>query len=537
MRRFQTVLVLASFFLSILVQPYHMMMRRIGCSSLRSQHFHLLSNDEITELIKEREVCRRHRNYEEADRIKSLLESMEVDIKDYPFTKGGHSTWTRKFTSGDIRFSIMQLARAALTAGSAELEGIVDKTKEALRLSFHQDVKISERELQGRKSCDCAFLFALAGVVDEELFDLLINGAVHELDRIGVKASCRPVDILQMAEKLAVAGVIAPRFYQKAAEILHQKDNSKYEGSIERLQSGNYSLLDNRPLLWLWRNAAKQLKEKIKEASKVNIGQLFDNPKLPLVIDLGCGYGVSNIALAKHLQGQMSKGWLFNILGCDLSTMAVTYANGISGRWNLGRNCKFVNMDAESCLQMVSESYPGEVLLISINFPTPYHHSLVIKNDKNIDAIKGNKQLPRSFETFLVTPTLIMLTEKLFCRNVDIQGILFLQSNVEDVATTMKSIVQSSQNYGFLKGFSMLSPDTIFRNRFFLNSGAFGYLEMKSNRAMKRQQMWIQQGGERPYGKEWLSESLLPTECRSETEVECLLNGKPVHRLAFIFNN
>lgn len=55
---------------------------------------------------------------------------------------------------------------------------------------------------------DIAFSLAMAGVRDEALFHLLVQGALFELSRIGHRTSCRPLDLYQMAERFACAGVV-----------------------------------------------------------------------------------------------------------------------------------------------------------------------------------------------------------------------------------------------------------------------------------------------------------------------------------------
>ena len=54
---------------------------------------------------------------------------------------------------------------------------------------------------------------------------------------------------------------------------------------------------------------------------------------------------------------------------------------------------------------------------------------------------------------------------------------------------------------------------------------------VKSLKAVtQRAQNYVAMGGERAIGKCWSAELLLPTNGRTETEVACILDGKPIHR-------
>ena len=50
------------------------------------------------------------------------------------------------------------------------------------------------------------------------------------------------------------------------------------------------------------------------------------------------------------------------------------------------------------------------------------------------------------------------------------------------------------------------------------------------NSVTQRAKNWVATGGERAIGESWSAEPLLPLGGRTETEVACLLDGKPVHR-------
>ena len=269
----------------------------------------------------------------------------------------------------------MDIARQLVSLSDRETEGAVRAAKSFLmnliRKEAYSDMlgneepeMLSKKELKdiyatkpslqmtGRKFADCAVLFAFAGIYDEQLYGLLDICLHSELKRFGNRTSCRSVDILQMIEKLALAGVRGGKSFGMAADLLSEKGfpNLKY---ISRLRTGAYSLLDDRPLLTLWRHATRQKKEKNRLIravhSPLDFDKLFANSSLPLYIDVGCGFGVSNIALA-NATTHNSVG-IINTLGCDLARGAVRFSTGISKRWGLHSHCVFVHSDAVSCLR------------------------------------------------------------------------------------------------------------------------------------------------------------------------------------------
>ena len=72
--------------------------------------------DFIENLVQQRHQARKMRDFVEADRIKVLLEQgYDVVLVDYPYSKGGHTTWS--FLQGRQEISecsLMQLARYAI---------------------------------------------------------------------------------------------------------------------------------------------------------------------------------------------------------------------------------------------------------------------------------------------------------------------------------------------------------------------------------------------------------------------------------------
>jgi len=104
---------------------------------------------------------------------------------------------------------------------------------------------------------------------------------------------------------------------------------------------------------------------------------LFADPSLPLVIDVGCGYGATLLGLS-HDQARQSPSsgqQRFNFLGCEMSLACVRFASGLAFRWGLKSNCAFVKVEALQCLEWINYSYEGPVTWILLQFPTPFAFS------------------------------------------------------------------------------------------------------------------------------------------------------------------
>ena len=476
--------------------------------------------------------------------------------------------------------SVLKIAHSALGLASwssennvpvdiQKLNDLVIQAKLRLR-------KTGSKELRGRKAADAAFWFAMAGVDDEidencpddlkfSLFDSLTIVCIEELQRFGYRQSCRVMDILHVVERIAAAGIkseYSTLLQLKAAQCLLSKDLSSTKlvekGIIDMLQKGEFELHTERSLLWIWRFSTRQRKQQafLKSASrhwessatqrhvadsKCNsipsvIQQwdtVFDDPTLPLVVDVGCGMGISVLGLAttttsadnsslQEINGSEDISTFdfewnnCNFLGADLSQLAINFASSISQRWKLKGRVHFEVISAEEVLENIVASYPGPVKLITIQFPTPFS----FQEDKNINenngnnlssvAKQGNNQLPKSaFSGFMVNSRLLTLANAAV---KDCSGKLLLQSNCEDVAVLMKNIAIHQAN------FHTLDLEEHRTN-----------LEDKS-RLTKRTEKWIAMGGERAEGSCWSSIPLLPSKGSTETEVACILNGTPIHR-------
>ena len=68
--------------------------------------------DIIEYLVQQRLQARKVRDFAEADRLKALLEAYDVVLVDFPYSKGGHTTWTFQQRHQEVpECSLMKLAR------------------------------------------------------------------------------------------------------------------------------------------------------------------------------------------------------------------------------------------------------------------------------------------------------------------------------------------------------------------------------------------------------------------------------------------
>jgi len=388
-----------------------------------------------------------------------------------------------------------------------DLQDLVAETKKRINLTLGTDIR-------GRASADAAFSFAMAGVADQELYQMLAIIACKELERVGRRPSFRSKYILQMVEKLAAAGIGGhQKVFHVAAECLQFK--GEHADVVEQLLSNQFDLLSTRPLLWIWRFSSKQSKVQpfMMPDRGENSGWMesFDDPSRSLIVDLGCGMGVSLLGLtradenfAASSEGELVQynGWKdSNLVGCDASTLNLGFGRGISKRWSLDGHLQYVCSSAEQLLDDIDSSYKGRVPLIMIQFPSPFRFR---------GKSEGNSQLPEA-DTFMVSGHLLRTAARI----LDADGLLLIQSNVEDVAV---SIRDAALEAGF-ENIAVPNPRT----------------SAESTTDLPQRTLdWIDVGGERAVGDGWSSLPLLPIRGATETEIACTFQkGTPIHRCLF----
>jgi SAM-dependent methyltransferase len=430
-------------------------------------------------------------------------------------------------TTLQIANKVLSLVTAASQAQTpvdeAEIDHLVDLCKQRLNITLGTDIR-------GRTAADTAFTLALAGVTRESLYLTLTKIARLEFERVGKRPSRRSKDILQAVEKLAAAGLKGAEVehvYRVAADCLASKTEKKHMEVVETLTTpSSLDLLSPRPLLWLWRFSARQTKARnatateeevdhriasVSKSDSTNWLHKYRDTSRPLIVDIGCGLGVSLLGLASlqstgrgseaaELLGEVAITDC-NYLGGDLSGLAIRFGQGIATRWNLQDRLQYTYASAEDLLHQIESTYPGPVVLVLIQFPTPYR--LVEKDG-------GNTQLPTDLKSgFMASEGVMRQTAKLLKKSGG--GRLLLQSNCEDVAVTMRNV---ASNAG-MKCIDATHPVTSLDD---------------CGRLPQRTEEWIRLGGERAIGQEWSSVSPLPTRCATETEVACELQNTPIHR-------
>lgn len=243
------------------------------------------------------------------------------------------------------------------------------------------------------------------------------------------------------------------------------------------LQRGAMWLGHERAASWLYRAARKQTKltvaaadapldpKSLESGSPTRLGtsatavQLgtgvvsslcsFEDGDRPLVVDLGCGYGVGALtAGAGGCPGGGSSSRA-NYLGCDLSPQGVGFARGVAARWGLSGRAAFVRRDALAVLRDVGQQYHGPVAAVVLCCPSPYRaappptmepmhaHKAYAGTRGRATGGRGNSQLPDSADSHSFLGRMAVLREA--ARVLAPGGWLLLSSNAEDVAVAMVS--------------------------------------------------------------------------------------------------
>ena len=388
-------------------------------------------------------------------------------------------------------------------------------------------------DLRGSTSSDACFNFALAGVQQmDSLFQSLGLIGIHELQRTGLRTSFRSKQILHYIEKFAasdIQGECASTLYRLAADYLRKKSYAD-SSLIEQLKIGNFSLSSQRPLVWLWRFSSRQRKEVPSSQSTtaryhVYWEEIFHDPHKPLVVDIGSGMGASllNLAILNSTAGDNAHGifnsdgtlqmsWTdCNYAGAELNQAMVNFGNGIVSRDTSTRRkgrVHFFCIPAEQFLDQL-ERYPGEIVLIMINFPSPYR---LVDRD-------GNSQLPFiQSGQFMVTKRVLQSITSLLSRSAGI-GIFLFQTKCEDVAV---HVTNECHNLG-LECVDCYNPVKDIDLQY-----------ATSRKRPKRLKEWLQTNplAKRAEGNCYSSSPFLQFG-QPETEAQCTLDNTVVHRCLY----
>ena len=493
-------------------------------------------------------------------------------------------------------------------------------------------------DLRGRKSADACYNFALSGMTNansnsnansnhnsNRLFESLICIGIHELKRVGNRASFPPKYILQMMEKFAASGIgsigdrmqgssssssysgtataTAAALYQLGGVCLEKKG---YDDKVllDQLRKGSFGFHSDRPLLWLWRFSARQKKITLSEyyeysyryltksTSKSKLmtstsarrskehrdrpwHEIFSDVNRPIVVDVGSGMGASILNLASihsHRKDDDTKkgGWsddddddyddndsthtrsrsrssgeIFidwsecNYVGADLNPSMVSFGNGVVFRNEKMYNGRvsFFHMEALELLTKL-QSYPGNIAMVMIHFPSPYRLMMAGGGGGGLEADmrSGNSQLPTSIGNgFMVSRGLLELISVLLLpksnsvHSKDDAGVFLFQTKCEDVAVRVKTDCLSLRT---MECISCKCPVKNIDRIYDDNGKREGKGNGIGNGRPKRVEEWmkIDPCAERAEGKMWSSIPLLPTKGRPETEVQCEYENTIVHR-------
>ncbi|CAJ1336272.1 unnamed protein product [Effrenium voratum] len=321
------------------------------------------------------------------------------------------------------------LARSLAADTLAEAAAVAARAAEEVRRHLHSEEASKGQALLGRQSVDLAFSLALAGCRDEDLFQELGDIAERELARSKALVNCQ-----QLVERLASAGFRQkdfPDIYRRALEALQRLGCPESEG-LRDLRAGNFSLNSKWPLLWLFRHATRQGRRSVPPARCPELNEAvakLDGTR-PLAIDLGCGFGVSSLGLAMQRH---------SVLAVDASVHCVNFAAAMACRWRLPADVlQVAHCAAEEALD-AARGFGGEVEWILINFPTPF----AAMEDREAPS-SGNSQLPSSVHSaeFMANRELLRKAKGVLASG----GTLLVQSNVEDLAVTLREIAEAESS-------------------------------------------------------------------------------------------
>ena len=167
---------------------------------------------------------------------------------------------------------------------------------------------------------------------------------------------------------------------------------------------------------------------------KIDWPKSFKNTTNNLIVDIGCGLGVSLINLSSnsnaskvydddnddynHQSSSMelsSVNWpACNHAGTDLNSQLIGYANGVMSRRPINKHrVTFFNHAALEFLNEL-DSYPGKIKLISFHFPTSHIVDATIKDEEvEVNFTRGNAKLPTKMKITIDSCFLQMLLMQL----------------------------------------------------------------------------------------------------------------------------
>ena len=443
-----------------------------------------LDTGTIDALVRRRTRLRATRLFSEGDFLKFRLEVAGVKLQD---EVGGGTSWRavalRPLAPRDAP-SVLELAKRADDAPPADVARLAAEAR-----------ALGAAALLGRSAADAAFAFALAGAVDHALFDMLADQQSAEFRRW---RRAQPLATLQACERLVAAGLPPQHAVFATAAAVHEEGGCAQQAAAVRALRFD----STRSLLWLWRRAKSMRKVDAPSAvsSAAALSSVaFADPSLPLVVDLGCGFGTSLLGLLEH---GLSGVGACNVLGCDASAAKMAFASGIAARRGHAPRAAFVSASASEVVAWLGREHEGRLGGVLVQFPTPF-------------AVGGgNSQLPTGDGDGYMLSTDLLRAIKDAMTTSD-GAFLLVQSNVEDVAVRARADAEAVGMHAVEVAGEEEGDDA-------------------AAAAPSLRRARLEASGEavgRAQGSGWAAANPLGPHARSETEAAADFEGKRVHRV------
>ena len=228
-----------------------------------------------------------------------------------------------------------------------------------------------------------------------------------------------------------------------------------------------------------FRQHVNPLKRELQEPVKpLNWNEIFEDPKRPLVLDIGAGYG-------RFLLGLCQLWTEKNGLGLEIREPIIKRANTWAHHLDLSGRVHFVKANATVSIASMLHDYPGDIELVTIQYPDPH--------------FKKKHRKRRVVQTEMVESLLDILCP---------EGKVLLQSDVLEVAVDMRDKFEVVAR-------DRLQPSVEHRDE------AVFYEENIDDEELDPSLEWKKAG--------WLKQNPLPVP--TERECHVLEQGLPVYRV------
>ena len=342
-----------------------------------------------------------------------------------------------------------------------------------------------------------------AGRVNDDDEDAVLTAARHS----GISAAVAAI----AARDCALAGLTSDEPFARLAAIVSRRSNEapvaaraqcglaalRLRRRTWRRLGGKVSFSDDAALaeLWDYSKSRKKVTGVPSARGGFDWPPAFDDPSRPLVVDAGCGFGALAAALAKvrpHV----------NVLAVDRAAHCLLYGDGLAHRLGMTGRLRFACASADETLHWVRECYAGPLRAVLFMFPTP----------PALDERSKNAQLPQTPSKCLVNAATLRLAARAGLAG---ETCVLVASNVEDVAVRTRDLLASLPEFRVLRA---------------SECGLAWPRQPVDGDAALRTRRWVEAGGARAVGEDFLGASPLPA--RTETEGRYEASGRPVYRVA-----